>query len=145
MKYGGPPDAERPSAMKGCIVKVLVVSLRLALAGVAAASLAAAGARAGEACGLCSQSIVTNSSLADCFLDQYDQLRKEDGAAIAVDLSDCGSRGIVEALPSPDAAEAGPDTQFMLSRGQLDCLKKKLEEPGLVLDPSVKIELGSCG
>ncbi len=126
-------------------MKILLVSLRLALAGVSAASLASAGARAGEACGLCSQSIVTNSSLADCFLEQYDQLAKEDGTAIAVDLSDCGSRGIVEALPSPNAAVVEPDTQFMLSRTQLDCLKKKLEEPGIVLDPSVKIELGSCG
>lgn len=128
-----------------CIVKALLVSLRLTVAGVCAVSFAVAGARADEACGLCSQSIVTNSSLADCFLEQYDQLKKEDGAAIAVDLSDCGSRGIIEALPSPDAAVVAPDTQFMLSRGQLDCLKKKLEEPGLVLDPSVKIELGSCG
>jgi hypothetical protein len=131
--------------MKGHPVKAVLVSLRIGLAGLSAASLALSGALAGEPCGLCSQSIVTNSSLADCFLEQYDQLAKEDGAAIAVDLSDCGSRGIVEPLPSPDAAVAEPDTQFMLSRGQLDCLKKKLEEPGLVLDPSVKIELGSCG
>lgn len=131
--------------MKGVPVKAVLVSLRLGLAGLSAASVALSGAWADEACGLCSQSIVTNSSLADCFLQQYDQLAKEDGAAIAVDLSDCGSRGIVEALPSPNAAVVEPDTQFMLSRGQLDCLKKKLEEPGLVLDPSVKIELGSCG
>jgi hypothetical protein len=128
-----------------CIVKALLVSLRLTVAGVCAVSFAAAGARADEACGLCSQSIVTNSSLADCFLEQYDQLKKEDGAAIAVDLSECGSRGIVEALPSPNAAVVEPHTQFMLSRGQHDCHKKKLEEPGLVLDPSVKIELGNCG
>jgi hypothetical protein len=32
----------------------------------------------------------------------------------------------------------------MISRAQLGCLKKKLEEPGLVLDPSAKIELGGC-
>ena len=126
-------------------MKILPISLRLALVGASAFSLFLSAARADEPCGLCSQSIVTNSSLADCFLEQYDQLKKEDGSAIAVDLSDCSSRGIVEALPSPDAAVVEPDTQFMLSRGQLDCLKKKLEEPGLVLDPSVKIELGSCG
>jgi hypothetical protein len=135
--------------MKGYPVKAVLVSLRLGLAGLSAACVALSGAAsaawADEACGLCSQSIVTNSSLADCFLEQYDQLRKEDGAAIAIDLSDCTSRGIVEALPSPNATDVEPDTQFMLSRGQLDCLKKKLEEPGLVLDPSVKIELGSCG
>jgi hypothetical protein len=126
-------------------VKAVLVSLRLGLACLSAASLALSTAWAEEPCGLCSQSIVTNSSLADCFLEQYDQLAKEDGAAIAVDLSDCGSRGIVEALPSPNAAVVEPDTQFMLSPAQLACLKKKLEEPGLVLDPSVKIELGSCG
>jgi hypothetical protein len=33
----------------------------------------------------------------------------------------------------------------MISRTQLDCLKKKLEAPGVVLDPTATIELDSCG
>lgn len=130
--------------MERCSVKVLLIFVRLASAGVLATSFALSGASAAEPCGLCSQSIVTNSAMADCFLEQYEQLSKADGTAVAVDLSDCGSRGIVEALPSPNAAMIEPDTLFMLSRPQLDCLKKKLEEPGLVLDPSVKIELDRC-
>lgn len=112
--------------------------------GLAVAAFCLTGASADEACGLCAQSIVTNSSLADCFLEQYDQLEKGDGAAVAVDLSQCGSRGIVEALPTPESGAVEPDTQFMISRAQLGCLKKKLEEPGLVLDPSARIELGGC-
>lgn len=112
--------------------------------GLAVAAFCLTGASADEACGLCAQSIVTNSSLADCFLEQYDQLKKGDGAAVAVDLSQCGSRGIIEALPTPESGAVEPDTQFMISRAQLGCLKKKLEEPGLVLDPSARIELGGC-
>lgn len=114
------------------------------VAGLAASAFTPAGASADEACGLCAETVVLNSELASCFLENYDQLAKEDGTAIAVDLSTCGSRGIVEALPTPDGAAVEPDTQFMISRPQLDCLKKKLQEPGLVLDPSARIELDSC-
>jgi len=119
--------------------------IRGAVAGLAAVAFTLGSASADDACGLCSETVVLNSELANCFLDQYDQFAKEDGTAIAVDLSVCGSRGIVEALPTPESGTAEPDTQFMISRAQLGCLKKKLEEPGLVLDPSAKIELGSCG
>lgn len=97
-------------------------------------------------CGLCDTEIVINSELASCFLSEFQQLAERGGAAVAVDLSNCGtSRGVVEALPSPNMGELEPDTQFMLSRDQLACLKKKLEAPGLVLDPSAKIELKDCG
>jgi hypothetical protein len=117
---------------------------RKALTGVAAAILSLSAANAEEACGLCSTAVVLNSDLASCFLENYEQFAKEDRPANAVDLSICGSRGIVEALPTPDSAILEPETQFMISRTQLDCLKKKLEEPGLVLDPSAKIELDGC-
>lgn len=123
---------------------VLLSRTRVAAAGLAVAVFSLTGASADDACGLCSQTVVLNSELANCFLEQYDQFAKKDGTAIAVDLSVCGSRGIVEALPTPESAAVEPDTQFMISRAQLGCLKKKLEEPGLVLDPSAKIELGSC-
>jgi hypothetical protein len=123
---------------------MLLSRVRNAGLGLAMAAFILTGVNADEACGLCAQSIVTNSSLADCFLEQYDQLEKGDGAAVAVDLSQCGSRGIVEALPTPESGAVEPDTQFMISRAQLGCLKKKLEEPGVVLDPSARIELGSC-
>ncbi|MER9297548.1 hypothetical protein NKI38_13790 [Mesorhizobium sp. M0621] len=103
-----------------------------------------ASASADEACGLCVRQIVTNSELATCFLDQYDQIAKSSSNAVIVDLSNCASRGVVEALPSPNKGATEPDVQFMISRPQLECLKKKLEAPGIVLDPSAIIELDTC-
>ncbi|WP_442580035.1 hypothetical protein ACSBOB_31960 [Mesorhizobium sp. ASY16-5R] len=123
----------------------------LAAAGVCAFGLFLAGtALADEACGTCDKEIVTTQELADCFLDQYDQLAQGSNAAILIDLSACPqSRGVVEALAGP-AAGAGepviePSLRFMLSRTQLACLKRKLEDPAVELDPSAKIELESCG
>ena len=121
-----------------------VLSWRAATAGLAAGLLLAASASADEACGLCVKQVITNSELATCFLDQYDQIAKSNGNAVVVDLSSCASRGIVEALPSPTKAPAEPDVQFMVSRPQLQCLKKQLETPGIVLDPSATIELDNC-
>jgi hypothetical protein len=127
------------------VVKYVILILIGAVGGLAAGLLAISGASADEPCGLCAKEIVTNSELATCFLDQYDQISKTKSGAVAVDLSNCASRGVVEALPSPTKGVAEPDVQFMISRQQLDCLKQKLEQPGLVLDPSAKIDLGSCG
>jgi len=110
--------------------------------------LALSPARAEEACGICDKTIVTNTELATCFLDEYPSLADASDAVIVVDLSGCETtRGGLEALPGPDTTGSAlePDTQFMISRAQLDCLKRKLEEPGLVLDPSAQIELASCG
>lgn len=108
--------------------------------------LAISSTAAGAACGLCDTEIVINSELATCFLAKYNDLAKDDDPAIAVDLSACEeSRGIVEALPAPNVTGDEPDTQFLISRAQLDCLKQKLEQPGLVLDPSAKIDLAACG
>lgn len=109
------------------------------------AGLFVTSASADEACGLCAKQVITNSELATCFLEQYDQIAKTGNGAVVVDLSSCASRGVVEALPSPNKAPAEPDVQFMISRTQLDCLKKKLEAPGVVLDPTATIELDSCG
>lgn len=113
---------------------------------VVALTSAASGALAQDPCGLCDKEVVTNSSLADCFLSAYQELALQTGSAIVVDLSSCEatSRGVVEALPTPNSGTAAPDTEFMVSRSQLECLKKKLEEPGLVLDPTATIELESC-
>jgi uncharacterized protein YjaG (DUF416 family) len=122
------------------------VSLRAVAVGALSAMLFAASASANDACGLCAKQITINSELASCFLEKYNEIAKAGGDAVAVDLSDCTSRGVVEPLPSPMQAVAQqPDLQFMVSRTQLDCLKKKLEEPGIVLDPSATIDLGSCG
>lgn len=109
-------------------------------------AIAVTGAFAEEPCGLCDKEVVTNSSLADCFLSAYQDLAAQTGSAIVVDLSSCEatSRGVVEALPTPNSGTAAPNTEFMVSRSQLECLKKKLEEPGLVLDPTATIELESC-
>lgn len=125
-------------------MKNTVFSWRGAVAGLAGSLLLVANASADETCGLCAKQIVTNSELATCFLDQYDQIVKSDSSAVVVDLSNCASRGVVEALPSPTRTVQQPDVQFMISRPQLACLKKQLEAPGIVLDPSATIELGSC-
>lgn len=112
---------------------------------VVAAVFSISNAAAGATCGICDTEIVLNSDLASCFLEQYDKLAKVSEPAIVVDLSDCpGSRGIVEALPSADLTVDEPDTEFMISRTQLECLKKKLEQPGIELDPTATIDLASC-
>ncbi len=112
---------------------------------VASAFLTTATVAAQESCGLCDKVIVTNSDLAACFLAKYQELQSAGKGAIVVDLSECPeSRGVVEALPPPGVTVEEPDLQFMVSPAQLACLKKKLEEPGLVLDPSAKIDLESC-
>ena len=128
----------------GSVLKNTVFSWRGAVAGLAGSLLLIANASADDACGLCAKQIVTNSELATCFLDQYDQIAKSGSNAVVVDLSNCASRGVVEALPSPTKTVRQPDVQFMISRPQLACLKKQLEAPGIVLDPSATIELGSC-
>ena len=121
------------------------VPQRLALLIAATALLFAPASRAAEPCGICDREIVTNSDLATCFLESYGEFAKRGERAVAVDLSDCTSRSVVEALPSPTGLLREPNLRFLLSHPQLDCLKRKLEEPGLVLDPVVTIELDSCG
>ena len=119
---------------------------RRGLAGLAALVLTISSAAAQSDCGLCDKEIVINADLATCFLERYAEYAKAGDGTVVVDLSECTTRGIVEALPGPGAAAAAePDTMFMISREQLDCLKQKLEEPGLVLDPSARIDLESCG
>lgn len=129
--------------------EIAISSLRrAAFAAAFASSVLAAGASAASVCGLCNTEIVLNTDLAGCFLAEYDKLAASTGEVIAVDLTGCEqSRGGLEALPVPGADTlAEPDTQFLLSRVQLDCLKRKLEQPGLVLDPAARIELAaSCG
>lgn len=102
-----------------------------------------------EECGLCAEEVVMTPSLAKCFLAQYAALEGSTGAAIAVDLSECASaqpveRDVVEALPSPMASAPAPEMEFMVSRRQLGCLREKLQDPGLVLDPSATIKLDAC-
>lgn len=129
--------------MKGIFPKAARVKA-VSLA-VASAFLMATAAAAQDSCGLCDKVIVTNSDLAACFLAKYQELQSAGKGAIVVDLSECPeSRGVVEALPPPGVTVEEPDLQFMVSPAQLACLKKKLEEPGLVLDPSAKIDLESC-
>lgn len=106
--------------------------------------LFAGQAPAQDNCALCAKEIVFNSALATCFLQDFPQLAGGDSRAVAIDLSACVSRGVIEPLPAPNVGSQEPDTKFMLSRSQLNCLKTKLEDPNLVLDPSAKIELSSC-
>lgn len=110
-----------------------------------AAALTAAGAAAAEPCGICDERVVTNSTLAQCFLEAYPSLAGKSGDAIVVDLSQCESeRGIVPALGAPASKAVEPSVTFMVTPAQLDCLKSRLEKQDIVLDPSATIELGSC-
>jgi hypothetical protein len=112
------------------------------LAGLVLASTAGAE----DPCGLCDREIVINSALATCFLDHYQQFADRANGAIVVDLTDCEeARGVVEPLATPGAEVEEPDVQFMLTKLQLNCLKAKLEQPDIKLDPSARIELDSCG
>ncbi len=117
-----------------------------AVALVASGLFAVSSVTAQTECGICDQEVVINSDLASCFLEKYQELANRTEAAIVVDLSACSTdRSVVAAIPGPDDSAVEPKTEFLLSRAQLDCLKAKLEEPGLALDPSARIDLGSCG
>jgi hypothetical protein len=118
--------------------------LRPLAIGLMASMFAASGVAAQTECGLCEKEVVINADLATCFLERYGEISRGTDATVVVDLSDCTTRGIVEALPGPDAGPE-PDTMFMVSQEQLECLKQKLEDPDLVLDPAAKIDLESCG
>lgn len=119
-------------------------AMRPLAVGLMASLFAASGVAAQTDCGLCDKEVVIDADLATCFLERYAELARGTDSTVVVDLSDCTTRGIVEALPGPDSGSQ-PDTEFMVSQEQLTCLKKKLEDPGLVLDPSAKIDLESCG
>ena len=114
---------------------------------VLAASLAlAGGARAEEPpCGICARTVVIDSDLAQCFLERYPQLVSRAGGAVAVNLEDCEtSRGVVAALRPPRVGGDEPTLRFIVSTTQLACIKAKLEEPDVVLDPSLTIDLDAC-
>ncbi len=102
-------------------------------------------AGAAEPCGICDEKIVTNSALAECFLDEYPFLAGKASSAIVVDLSQCQQdRSIVAPLATPEGDPVEPSVTFMVTRPQLDCLKKQLEQADIKLDPSATIELDSC-
>lgn len=116
-----------------------------AVAGLWAGLAAVSGAYGTEPCGLCDEKIVTNSVLAQCFLDEYPFLAGKAEGAIVVDLSKCEQeRGIVPSLAMPGQQAPEPSVTFVVTPTQLDCLKTKLERDDIELDPSATIELGSC-
>lgn len=118
---------------------------KLASIAFAAAMLWSGLVAAQDDCAICSSEIVTNGGLADCFLTEYGKLEEQAGPAVAVDLSQCpSSRGVIKGLPVPGQAAEVPDVVFTISKTKLECLKKKLEEPGVVLDPTAKINLDHC-
>lgn len=120
------------------------LKILLAAAMSASAALSVPLARA-DTCGLCAKEVLLNAELAKCLLGQYASLSQRSAGAIAVDLTGCEtSRGIVDALPSVTPAVEEPDLQFIVSRTQLECLKSRLEVPGLVQDPLTKIDLRTC-
>jgi hypothetical protein len=98
-----------------------------------------------EYCGLCAKTITIDSALAECFLERYADFAGRSGGAVAVNLEDCEtSRGVVAALRPPMAGVEPPTLRFIASLAQLECIKAKLEEPGVVLDPSLTINLDAC-
>jgi hypothetical protein len=107
----------------------------------------ATAASATDPCGLCDDEIVTNSALAQCFLDEYPFIAGKTKGPVVVDLSQCEQeRSIVQPLGAPGKEVVEPSVTFMVTPAQLDCLKKKLEQKHAAeLDPSVTIELDSCG
>lgn len=102
---------------------------------------------AAQECRLCARAVVTNSALATCFLQDYDALATDTDPTVIVDLSDCefSSRSVIAPLPSPHLKDEPPDVQFILTRAQLACLRERLVDPELVLDPSARIPLDDCG
>jgi len=120
------------------------MSASIALVGCIALATAAS---ATDPCGLCDEQIVTNSALAQCFLDEYPFIAGKAKGPVVVDLSACEQdRGIVQPLGTPGKQAAEPSVTFMVTPVQLDCLKKQLEQKQMMeLDPSATIELDSCG
>jgi hypothetical protein len=116
-----------------------------ASAGFLAVLVSVGGTYAAEPCGLCDEKIVTNSVLAQCFLDEYPFLSGKASGAIVVDLSKCEQeRSIVPPLAAPGQEVVEPSLTFMLTKPQLDCLKTKLERKDIELDPSATIDLDGC-
>jgi hypothetical protein len=106
---------------------------------------ATASAARAQDCVICAKSVVINSDLAQCFLDKYSKLGDAAGAAVAIDLTQCAKeRSIVQALPTPTMAVDEPDTKFLLSRKQVECLRQQIVDGDLELDPSARIDLASC-
>lgn len=118
---------------------------RLAGAVLAAAVALVQPASAETDCGLCAKEVVVNSAWAACFLERYPQLSARIGKAVAVDLEDCeDERGVVAALRGPETGAEPPTLRFIASLEQLACIKARLEEPGVNLDPSLTINLEAC-
>ena len=114
-------------------------------AALAASSSGAAVAKAEDACGLCAKEVVVNGATAACLLERYEELSSRASLAIPVNLEDCETeRGVVPALRGPQAGGQPPSLRFIVSAGQLTCIKAKLEDPAVVLDPSLTIDLAAC-
>ncbi len=131
----------------------LLVSRVTCLWAVLAITLPVAGAAHADDCLICDREVVLDQKLAACFLSRYDILQTKRSEAVAVDLTDCPDvdnkgqeqeRGVIEALTMPQGQAATPDPTFMITRSQLSCLKHRLEEPGMVLDPAARIALDDC-
>lgn len=119
--------------------------MRQVLAALVLAAQAVAPTAQAAECAICADSVVMTADLATCFLETYGDADETLGETVAVDLSRCEkSRSIVLALPQPKAAVEAPDTKFLLSRSQLECLTDKLRSDEIELDPSARIDLGAC-
>lgn len=127
----------------------------LAIAMIATALITSGGAHASD-CLICDEEVVLDRKLATCFLERYEILQTRQGGALVVDLTDCPElnepasedgeqdRGVIEALKMPEASIGEPDPTFMITRTQLVCLKSRLEDDAIDLDPAAKIVLDDC-
>lgn len=116
------------------------------IAALLATCLAASSAAAAQECGLCNREVVLNRELATCFLQRFPELSSRKDGPITVDLTSCEeeSRGVFEALPLPEAPPLQPDTRFLVTRTQLDCLHRILQASDVEFDPAARIELAGC-
>lgn len=111
-----------------------------------AGCLAASSVAAAQECGLCNREVVLNRELATCFLQRFPELSATKDGPITVDLTSCDeeARGVFEALPLPEAPPLQPNTRFLVTRAQLDCLHRILQASDVELDPAARIELVGC-
>ncbi len=131
--------------MSAFSIRFRIVGAALSAA-LAMAASSAAIAKAEDACGLCAKEVVVNGATAACLLERYEELAARAGLAIPVNLEDCAveDRGVVAALRGPQAGGEPPSLRFIVSAAQLTCIKAKLEDPAVVLDPSLTIDLAAC-
>lgn len=137
------------------VVRLTVSVRRLAIVFAIAGAVAVPAVANADECAICDREVVLDNKLAGCFLKRYEILQTRGGDAVMVDLTDCPeegedladeetSRGVIEALKLPQATPEAPNPKFMISRDQMACLRHRLRDEELALDPAARIALDDC-